>query len=386
MRRATLNGMRLGLLWAGLSAFLGLAGAASAQVPAVITPPTMGPAPDYRQDSAWLCRPGETRICVIGLDAVKVDATGGRTPEPFTPATDPKVDCFYIYPTVSKDPTPFADLTPGPEEVSVVKSQIARFTAKCRVYAPLYRQVTLAGLNAPSAKGGAAIDWSPPYVDVLAAWRDYLARDNKGRGVILIGHSQGSIMLARLIAEEIEGKPVAKRLIAAYLAGHPQVTVPAGADVGGTFKSTPLCRAATQTGCIVVWSSYDASAMPPFRIFERAPAAGMTAACVNPAALAGGKAPLDSYLARPKAASETDPPYVHDAGGYQGECVTDALGSVLKVSVDPSRPFADLRQALLTSVASRSPTWGLHGLDVTLTEGSLLSLADQQIAAYLAKR
>ncbi len=33
--------------------------------------------------------------------------------------------------------------------------------------------------------------------DVKAAWNDYLARDNKGRGVVLIGHSQGSLILTQ---------------------------------------------------------------------------------------------------------------------------------------------------------------------------------------------
>jgi len=35
--------------------------------------------------------------------------------------------------------------------------------------------------------------------DVLAAWTHYLRYDNHGRSVVLIGHSQGSRMLMRLI-------------------------------------------------------------------------------------------------------------------------------------------------------------------------------------------
>ena len=45
------------------------------------------------------------------------------------------------------------------------------------------------------------------YGDVRAAWREYLAKHNKGRPFVLIGHSQGSLMLQQLIANEIEGKP-----------------------------------------------------------------------------------------------------------------------------------------------------------------------------------
>ena len=369
-------------LCAALGAALGGApGVAVAQVPAVIA---ASPAPDYRSDADWLCRPGKMALCTTGLEAVRVDGSGAPRAEGFTPAADPKVDCFYVYPTVSKDQTPLSDLNPGPEEFGVVKAQFARFAAKCRVFAPLYRQVTLFSLNPANRAGGGEIDWSPAYKDVLAAWKDYLARDNHGRGVLLIGHSQGSILLSRLIAEEIEGKPVQRQMIAAYLAGHPQITTPLNADVGGTFKTTPLCRSASQIGCVIAWSSYDASAMPAVRIFERAPDPGLSSVCVNPAALAGGKAPLDGYLAKPREAPEGTPPFVHDVGGYTGECVSDEKGSVLEVAVVQGAG-AELRQKLLTAVQGRSPSWGLHGLDVSLTEGSLLTLADSQIASYLAR-
>ena len=85
------------------------------------------------------------------------------------------------------------------------------------------------------------------YADARAAWRHYLAHDNGGRGVVLIGQSQGAFMLKRLIMEEIEGKPAQKQLVSALLPGT-DLAVPAGRDVGGDFKSVPLCRASSQTG------------------------------------------------------------------------------------------------------------------------------------------
>ncbi|MDL9947370.1 DUF3089 domain-containing protein [Gordonia sp. ABSL11-1] len=42
--------------------------------------------------------------------------------------------------------------------------------------------------------------------DVLAAWNAYVAQ-NTGRGVILIGHSQGAFMLRKLIREQIDPQP-----------------------------------------------------------------------------------------------------------------------------------------------------------------------------------
>ena len=87
------------------------------------------------------------------------------------------------------------------------------------------------------------MDFKLPYEDVRAAWRHYLAHDNGGRGVVLIGHSQGARILARLIAHEIEGKPEQRLLAGALILGF-DVEVPEGKDVGGTFKTIPLCRSA----------------------------------------------------------------------------------------------------------------------------------------------
>jgi hypothetical protein len=90
----------------------------------------------------------------------------------------------------------------------------------------LYRQVTLAGLRG-EVRG---IDLETPYNDVFAAWNTYLARYNNGRGVVLIGHSQGSKILARLIASEIDGTAEQRWLISAIILGE-EIDVPAGRDV-----------------------------------------------------------------------------------------------------------------------------------------------------------
>ncbi len=86
--------------------------------------------------------------------------------------------------------------------VSIAEYQAARFSQHCRMFAPVYRQSTMTSLvlglvGLPRQQG-------PGYADVRAAWRDYLAHDNHGRGVVLIGHSQGSFVLRQLIADEIE--------------------------------------------------------------------------------------------------------------------------------------------------------------------------------------
>lgn len=360
----------------GLAALAVWAGAACAE-----EAPARAPV-DYAQPSSWLCRPDRQDACSINLDAVAFDAQGERTPRPFKAAFDPAIDCFYVYPTVSDEPSTYADMTAGPAEVRAAQSQAARFSAECRVFAPLYRQATLAGLRA-SMRGEGAPSLDGPYADVRDAWRAYLAHGNHGRGVVLIGHSQGSILLTRLIAEEIDGKPAQKRLVAAYLAGDVGFSVPQGKDVGGTFKSVPLCRSAGQFGCVLVWSSYQDGDAPSPRFFGVSPGKGLAAACTNPAALAGGRAPLDGFIHKPSFAPADDPPWVEMAGQLTGECVADAQGVVLRVRPAPG-PLAPLVQTLLDR-SQLVPGWGLHILDVSLVQGNLLDLVQSQGEAWAAQ-
>src|SRR5262249_38523795 len=145
------------------------------------------------------------------------------------------VDCFYVYPTVSTDATGNSDMIPGPEEKAVVRAQFARFAGKCRPFAPIYRQITLTALRALIGGNPIPMDRALAYNDVLDAWNYYLEHDNQGRGVVLIGHSQGSAVLTQLIKSEIDGKPVQSRIISALLLGT-SLPVPKGKDVGGAFQ------------------------------------------------------------------------------------------------------------------------------------------------------
>jgi len=360
----------------GLAALAVWVGAASAEAPAAPA------AVDYAQPSSWLCRPDRQDACTTDLDAVAITAQGERTPRPFKAASDPGIDCFYVYPTVSGEASTYADMTAGPAEIHAAQTQAARFSAHCRVFAPLYRQLTLAGLRA-WMQGAEKASLDGPYADVRDAWRAYLAQDNHGRGVILIGHSQGSILLTRLIAEEVDGKPAQKLLVAAYLAGDLGFSVPEGKDMGGTFKSVPLCGSAGQFGCALVWSAYqDGDASSP-RFFGVNPGPGLAAACTNPAALVGGRAPLEGFILKPAFAPADDPPWVEMAGQLTGACVADAQGVVLRVRTVPG-PLAPLAQQLLDR-SQLIGGWGLHILDVSLVQGNLLDLAQSQGKAWAAQ-
>ncbi len=334
--------------------------------------------PDYSQAAAWICRPGQEGACTTGLDAMIVAADGKRTPENFTPAADPPIDCFYVYPTVSLEPGLFADMTLSPEIARVALSQAGRLTSRCRLFAPIYRQHTMAGLSHELGTGEKT-DFSVPYGDVLAAWRWYMANANHGRGVVLIGHSQGTIVLQRLIAEEIDPAPAKAHLVAAFLAGDPSLPVPKGADVGGVFKHIPLCTAAAQIGCAYVWGSYLADDSSTDRMFGHDTPDGLVGGCANPASPGGGAGTLKAYLHRPMIAPESDPPWVAVQGQLSAQCVTDSEGSVLRISILPSR-FADLLQHALHA---RHSGWGLHPLDVNLVQGNILDLLGAETTTWV---
>ena len=379
----------------------GSIGVVRAQAPAPAVPATQA-ANDYKDDKAWLCRPGRKGdACDVDLTTTVIAADGTMTRETF--AADPKapIDCFYVYPTVATDPGVNSDMNADPAEINVVLQQFARFASKCRPFAPMYRQVTLAGLRTRMA-GGSALPFETgvQYTDVRDAWQSYLKNDNQGRGFVLVGHSQGSFILEELIKQEIDGKPIQKQLVGAYLLGATLLT-PTGKDVGGQFKSIPLCRKPGQIGCVVNFSSFRSTIPPPGNtLFGHSADPAMSGSCTNPAALTGGSAPLHAYLStkgtlivggappKPWVADKTiDTPFVSVPGLVTAECKSNEFATYLEIKVngDPADPRVD---DIAGDLGGAKPlaNWGLHLVDVNLVMGDLLNLVEQQAKAYRSRR
>jgi hypothetical protein len=303
-------------------------------------------------------------------------------------AADPAFDCFYVYPTVSTETTDNADLSVQPAEIAAAVAQASPFSQACRVFAPMYRQVTVASLfNGAALREGVQ---QVAYRSLLAGWQDYLAHFNDGRPVIFIGHSQGAAMLIRLLSAEIDSSPVLRpRVVSAIIAGG-NVTVPAGKLVGATFQHLPLCSSATETGCVIAYSTFP-SQPPPGALFGRPGAGvsflsgqtattGLEVACVNPAALGGGSAGLSPYF--PKA--ETSPPapavrtpWVTYPDLYAARCERGDGATWLDVSATPG---AGDRRPLVTE--NLGPIWGYHVDDINLVLGNLVQDVRTQEAAY----
>jgi hypothetical protein len=361
---------------------------------------------DYADPAAWLCRPGRpTDACgQSDQSATVVEADGSTHLERFRADPKASIDCFYVYPTVSLDPGGNASMKASKQEIRVVNQQFARFGSVCRTFAPLYRQVTLTALRSSLHGHRVAVDRALAYNDVKDAWNYYLAHDNQGRGVALIGHSQGSLVLAELVKNEIDGKPIQKRILSVILAGY-RLQVPVGKDVGGDFKSIPLCHSAEQLGCVINFASFRADVPPPAdaRLFGSSAGPGLQAACVNPAALGGGSGSLHAYLAsgtEPPIVDSVPPgpwtqppksittPFVEVPGLLTAECHDNGTHNYLAITIHPT-PGGARTSAITGDVVLDGKVradWGLHVVDMNLVMGNLIDIVREEGRAYLAER
>jgi len=364
---------------AGAGASAGQTGAAPAEVISLKVSPDREHL--YEDDSKWLCLPGKKdELCTSGLDATILRADGSMEVERHVPAAEPSFDCFYVYPTVSNDSGAVADWKAGTEETDCVNAQAGRYSRVCRVFAPLYRQITLTALNGNATPSAA--DRAQGYDDVIAAFNHYLTQYNQGRGFVLIGHSQGSGVLQRVMAAEIDSRPELRaRLISAHLLGT-SVAVPEGADVGGVYKNIPVCRKDDQTGCVLAYATFRDRSPPPSDSRFGKVASGR-AVCANPAALSGGKAGLIPYLkpGQVRGGMRVMTPFVSPRDFLQGECIDKDQYTYLELSI-LNAGMGSLPSDVSADIGAN---WGLHLIDVHIAMGNLVDLAAKQAAA-LPKR
>jgi hypothetical protein len=341
--------------------------------------------------TVWLCRPGQTPDpCNVSLATTVFSPTLHKL-RVVHPArhTKPAIDCFYVYPTVSDQKTTLANLHVDPEERSIALYQAARYSQYCRVFAPMYRQVTVTALDSGNKESPKQL--ATPLNDVRAAFATYLRKYNHGRGFVLIGHSQGSFVLEQLIAKDIDAKPATrKRLVSAILLGG-NVLVPRGKNVGGTFHSVPACRSATQLGCVIAFSTFDQTP-PANSLFGRTTVAGDQVLCTNPAALGGGAARVDPVfpsapfapgtliaagisllkIAQPTASTT----WISEPGAYSARCSSAGGANTLQITA---------LDGAQTATPSPDPSWGLHLLDANIALGNLVSVVHSEGGAYAAR-
>jgi hypothetical protein len=348
--------------------------------------------------TVWLCRPGLPHDpCTVPFTTTSVSSTGSRTEENASPPSSSSTfDCFYVYPTVSTQPGENANLVVQRVERDAAIVEASPFSQMCDVWAPMYRQTTIGDIVRNGIGGIPHAAVLTAYESLLAGWKDFIAHDDDGRPLILIGHSQGAALLIRLIRQQIDPDAgLRARTVLAILAGG-NLQVPAGRSVGATFKHVALCTKTGATGCAIAWSSFPAEP-PKNSPFGRAgegvsvqagePASrGQRVACTNPAALSGGDGTLEPYFVRaqvqrtqvPALSPAPSTTWVTFPGLYSAHCAQS--GGVTWLQVDhktgTGRPVV---------VETQAPGFGYHANDVSLVLGNLLEDVAAAEASYRAQ-
>ena len=137
---------------------------------------------DFDRPESWLCRPDlPTDACRGDLDVTELRPDGSRVVVPFVPAAQPKVDCFYVYPTVDLKMVPgnHTDFSDTGQIVETARAQVARFGEACRLFAPFYKQMTFGTYFSADAEHERRFEVA--FADVLAAFRWYLAHSDASR-------------------------------------------------------------------------------------------------------------------------------------------------------------------------------------------------------------
>jgi pimeloyl-ACP methyl ester carboxylesterase len=310
------------------------------------TPQVAGRQPlDYASASNWLCHPDlpGDECLTADLTATEVLPDGTSQIVNHVVASEPKYDCFYVYPTVALD----KDLPDGPVDASVLSdhrpmldallSQAARFTGQCRVFSPLYRQVTIGTYDHATT-----IDsyLEEAYVDVAAAFDAFLGSIGD-RPFVVMSHSQGSHLSRRLLQRQIDPNPaLVARLITGLIIG--------GDTLADSYQNIPSCTSDDQVGCVIAYRTFAVGYGPT--LGKPLPAGQV---CTNPAALAGGEGRLmGSYFPRTTYQAvlgtwHTWPdsittPFVLMRNFYSSECVAQGGANYLEIRASPS--VSDKRQ------------------------------------------
>ncbi len=354
------------LLWALVALVAGIIGTGVVAAPALVqwlmTPGApfdlvaVPPPPDYRDDGAWLALP---------TSADEADVALAELPA----ARAPAVDVFYLHPTSSIAPAwnaPFDD--PQVRMASIrggTLIQASAFNGVGAIYAPSYRQASGSAFTTPSVDGDGAIDLA--YLDVESAFVEFRRRAGAERPFLVVGHSQGAALAARLLRERIAARPERALLVAAYLPG----ALLSSADVGGL----PACATRDATGCVVSFNARGPAWQPD--AFELdVSATPEPHQCVNPVLGRAGDDPTTREQHAGAVFFDVETPALLPA--FAAARCRDGH---LIISDHAPVPWRDLPSAMLLWIMGGQ---NFHPVEVQLFYADLRADAARRVAAFLA--
>ena len=238
-------------------------------------PAKAGSAPDYRQASSWVARPGMQNDPALWLPRAVSQSLAGNAA------------IFFIHPTTYLENDRWnaplrEDGDVGFRTNLFVESEASAFNQVGEIWAPHYRQAAFGAFLLSSSDAQLALDLA--YRDVSAAFDEFV-KEAGNRPIILAGHSQGALHLIRLLHDKVAGRPLAKRLVAAYVVGWP---IDTKSDLPAVGVSA--CKEASSTGCILSWMSFGTPSNPSLILDQWKRMPGLTGRrreakeilCVNP--------------------------------------------------------------------------------------------------------
>ena len=351
----------------------------------------------YASKDLWLCRPDiENDYCdTADLSTTEIRPDGTMATSEVAPNPNAEVDCFFVYHTVNTSPEPGNTETLDPTDPAVKRPVFkiaAHYRGLCRMFAPLYHQMSLITYwEFPWS-------WEPTeyfqrgYDDVVEAFEYYMRDHNEGRDFVLIGHSQGSHVLTKLLEEKFDDdEALRQQLVSAVLMGPTnRVQVLEGELVGGSFTNIPLCTSANQTGCVIAFDANPGGVATDYdtAMFYYPPSAR---ACVNPASVEGGPGTLAAFV-YPRTFADmipfpeaVDTEWVSYPKLYTSSCADADEFHVLLVDLAseyqgevPITP-QELQTALVEIRGFANAN--LHGVEYFLTNADLVRIVEQQIAS-----
>ncbi len=304
----------------------------AAMVPTAAFAEVPTPGPNYANRALWIARPDIPNHPALWL------------PTGFVPPAEPQspgASVFFVHPTSFLDRSRWnapIDHEDSQQRARLfVQHQASVFNGIGEIWAPKYRQATFGAFLTTKSDAEKALAFA--YKDVLAAFEAFVGQAPKNRPIILAAHSQGSLHLTRLLRERIAGKPLAKRVVAAYVIGWPISTT---ADL--ELLGLPACEQSGQAGCILSWQTFGEPADPKMvtEVYDASlapngkPRAGSPMLCVNP--LTGNKgdeAPASANLGTLIPNAELTQAVLL-AGGVPARC--DVTGFLLVGEAVPDLP------------------------------------------------
>jgi len=193
------------------------------------------PEPDYQDMRFWAFHPKKSPTEDKEVDSAQPDV-------------------FFLQPTSFRSPFAWNETIGNAKSEArmlwIIDHLVSTFYDCCQIFAPYYRQATLASYWQKALGGYQARNLA--YSDTLKAFDNYIENSATNQPFILAGHSQGSEHGMRLLRDRIYGTALMERLIAAYLIGIPMSL----ADIATDLPHLQIYQQPDDTGCLINFSAF----------------------------------------------------------------------------------------------------------------------------------